>query len=168
MTLEGMKKFLEALKSAGIKNWEGINDIASVHYYNNDHCVNALDESDGTLYNFAKPMPSGSYALEKNIMVRASNLADVHEVAFAGSFKQVKDFIDAFGLSLDEDQLKILVNIYGSNYSLKPVTGDYLIFKELSEDEINALSEEEKAEYEEAFKKFKNRNAITAPVQVIS
>lgn len=168
MTLQGMKKFLNALKTAGIKNWEGINDIASVHYYNNEHCVNVLDESNETLYNFSRPIPGGSYASEKNIMVRGSNLADVHEVAFAGSFTQVKAFIDAFGLSLDEDQLKILVNIYGSNYSLKPVTGDYLTFKELSEDEISALSEEEKAEYEEAFKKFKNRNAITAPVQVIS
>ena len=168
MTLQGMKKFLNALKTAGIKNWEGVNDIASVHYYNNDHCVNVLDESDQTLYNFSRPLPTGSYALEKNIMVRATNLADVHEVAFSGSFKQVKAFIDAFGLSLNDEQMKILVNIYGSNYSLKPVTGDYLTFKELSEDEINALSEKEKAEYEEAFKKFKSRNDITAPVQVIS
>lgn len=168
MTLEGMKKFLNALKTAGIKKWEGINDIASVHYYNNDNSFNLLDESDGTLYNFSRPIPSSPYNNAKTVMVRATNLADVHEVAFGGTFQEVKDFINAFGFSLDEDQTKILVNIYGSNYNLKPATGDYLSFKELTEAEINALSEEERADYEEAFKNFKNRNEVTAPVQVIS
>ena len=121
MTLEGMKKFLNALKTAGIKNWEGVNDIASVHYYNDGHSVNVLDESDGTLYNFSRPLTSSAYNMEKTIMVRATNLADVHEVAFGADFQQVKAFLNLFPLYHQ-------YNLFHLHFSVAPKPVLYLSF----------------------------------------
>ena len=165
MTLTGMKKFIEALKSAGVNNWEGVTDI-NTHLYNNENCVNVLDESDDTLYNFAGASGNASPYAPGSIVVKGVNLADLHEVRFGGTINQVKKFIDSFGLTLDEDQMKILIKIYGANYNLKPQTGDYFVFNELTEDEIAKLTEEEKTEYEKNKKEFEKRNSFRSPVQV--
>lgn len=166
MTLEGMKKFMNALKEAGIKNWECITDI-NTHYYNNDHAVSILDEADNALYNFAGATGNSSAYEPGSIVVKGANLADIHEVRFGvKSSSDIDKFLKAMGLSLDKDQKQIVINIYGSNYKLMPQTGDYLVFKELSEDEIAKLSVEEMAKYNKDLEDYKNKNKMQSPVQV--
>ena len=166
MNLNGMKKFMNALKTANIKNWEIVTAIGT-HLYNNDYGVTVLDDSAETVYNFSgSTCNSSAYIPGTDIVLKGANLAEVHEVRFGGTFSEMQKFIEAYGISLDEDQTKILINIYGSNYKLKPQTGDYLVFKELTEDEIAALTPEQKSDYMRAFEAYKKRNSFNGPAQI--
>ena len=166
MTVESIKQFMDALKTAEILDWEVMTDTAPTHYYNNAHAFNVLDEANSMIYNFAGSMTTIDPFGPNQISVKGADLSDIHEVRFGASYEKTKAFIEAYGLSLTEDQLKILVKINGGNYNLKPATGDYLEFKELSEDQLASLSAEEQARYQEALDAFKNRKKQQMPVQV--
>ena len=166
MTVESMRKFMDAVKAAGIMDWEVMTDTAPTHYYNNDVSFNVLDADNNMMYNFTQTITTVDPYGANQISVKGADLSDIHEVRFGASLEKVKAFIEAYGLSLTDDQLKILVKINGGNYNLKPATGDYLTFKELTEDQIAALSPEEQARYQEALDAFNKRKNIQMPVQV--
>lgn len=153
MNLSQTKKFLEALKTAGIKTYRFSTDLGT-HYYNNEHSVIALDEANEMIYNLRTNNNIATPSFKGKIELFASDLADIHECGFAGGYDVVKKFIEAYGLPLDDDQLKVLIKIDTDNYDLKPATGDYVNggFKELSEEELAKLTEEEKAEYNKLLK----------------
>ena len=166
MTVESMNKFMDAVKAAGIKDWEVLTDTSPTHFYNNDTSFNVLDEANNIIYNFSQTITTVDSYGANQISVKGADLSDIHEVRFGASLEKTKAFIEAYGLSLTDDQLKILVKINGGNYNLKPLTGDYLTFKELSEEELNALSQEERDRYQEALDAFNSRKKIQMPVQV--
>lgn len=165
MKNESMMKFIKAIDSAKIKNWEAVTAIMT-HFYNTDTSFNIADFNVNALYNFARPTNNSTPYTYDQIVVKGASFDEVHEVRFGGSLEQVKKFIDAYGISLTDDQYKILVNINTNNYTLKPVQGDYLKFEELSSAEIAALTDKEKSEYYQALNAFKERNKMTSAVQV--
>lgn len=168
MTLEGAKKFIAALKSAGIKKYQFDTDLGT-HYYNNDNAVNVLDESLSMVYNFRRGDTTSTPVYDEKILVLGSDLSDIHEARTSGNYEQIKKFIDAYGLNLNDDQLKVILNIDKHNYSLKPETGDYNNFKILSSDEIAKLSPVEKAQYEaelEEYNKPKLPDGVSAQLTI--
>ena len=147
MTLDGVNKFLDALKAAGIKEYQFDTDT-DIHYYNNEtNSICVIDESTENVYNIRQKISNGLTPYPGNLYVQASHINDIHVARFGGSYEDIKKFIDAYGLNVTESQLKLLINIDKRNYNLKPLTGDYN-FKILSNDEIEKLSPEEKADYE--------------------
>lgn len=165
MENSSMMKFMNAIDSAKIDKWEAVTAIMT-HFYNNDTSFNIADFNVNALYNFARPTNNSTPYTYDQIVVKGASFNEIHEVRFGGSLEQVKKFIEAYGISLTDDQYKILVNINTNNYTLKPVQGDYLKFEELSDSEIDALTDKEKSEYYQALKAFKERNKMTSAVQV--
>lgn len=167
MTLAGFKKFLEAIKSAEVKTWEAVSDTAPTHFYNCDTSINVLDESNEILYNFSAPAGGTDPYSNQRIVVKGADLADIHEVRFGGSIEEIKKFISSYGLTLDSEQEEILIKINGANYNLKPLSGDYSSFRELSKDEIAKLSDVDKQKYEAALKHYKNSRRMKRALEVI-
>ena len=124
MTLSGTKKFLAALETAGIKNYTFNTDLGT-YLYNGDNAVIVLDEAEEMAYAFRAALPNLNKFADGHINVYGSPLADIHEVSVGGSYEQIKKFIDSYGLSLNDDQLKIILNIDKANYDLKPIQGNY-------------------------------------------
>lgn len=167
MELIGFKKIIESLKSAELKTWEAISDTAPTHFFNCDTSINVLDESNEILYNFAAPSGGTDPFANQRIVVKAANLADIHEVRFGGSLEEIKKFISDYGLLLDSEQEEILIKINSTNYYLKPLSGDYLSFRELSKDELAKLSDEDKQKYEAALKEYKDSKRMQRAAEVI-
>lgn len=161
MVYSGMKKFMDALKTSKIKNFQ-VFTAPGTSLYNNDRGVIVLDENEEMLLNFTKNnnVVNGRFNGSSNgngkIGITAANLADVHECRVACSYVQAKEFIKNYGISLDDEQMKIILEIDSNNYDLNPPTGDYQTssFKYLTEDELSELSEDKKKEYQEALKTY--------------
>lgn len=166
MNKAGMSKFLDAVKKSNSKCFVASTDLGTHLYNDNEHSIIVNDESTEILYCFSTP--NASRASQK-IQVLSACYDDIHELVFVGSYDEVKQFAKDLGLTLTEEQSKVLLNIKASNYNLKPVTGDYVSFVKLTEEDIEKLSEEEKAKYQEQLKEYeeneKKRNK--KPVQVI-
>lgn len=165
MELVCMQKFLKGIKDANIKKWEAITDIPT-HLYNNDNQFNIFDEETESIYNFSAPIVAGTPATMNDIVIKVAHISDVHETRIYCTLDEVKKFLNAIGTSLTSEQMKILVNIQGSNYILKPETGDYT-FIEKSSDDIDKMTPEEKEKYEQDKKAWQNRNKQQSPVRVI-
>lgn len=153
MKLNQAKSFIDAAKKTKL-NYLFFDDLQSI-YYNNDRAVVILNESDSTLWNFRKALPSES---REGIVVISNDIEDIRRAQVIGNYDQIKEFANAYGLSLDDDQLKILLTIDNTNKEVMPITGDYHnIFHKLSNAEYEALSDEEKAEYDARIKEENKR-----------
>lgn len=152
MELSTAKKFMNALKESGITNYQFDTDLGT-HYYNNSNSIVAIDESECAAINIRKIFTTNTDPYDRNLVVYISNFCDIHEARVGGTYEQIKKFIDAYGLSLTDDQLKILLNIDRSNYNIMPETGNYLAPEIKTIDEINKLTDEEKEKY---FKEIEN------------
>lgn len=147
MELSTAKKFFNAIQSAGIKKYQLDTDLGS-HYYNNENSVLVLDESESAVVNIKKRFTLDGDPYDGKLLLYISNLADIHEARVGGTYETIQKFIDAYGLSLTYEQLKIIVNIDKTNYNIMPESGDYLNFKYKSEEEIEKMEPEEKEAYE--------------------
>ena len=151
MTLEGVKAFLSACEAAGIKEYQFDTDLGTHFYHNTENSIIALDESKEIAYNFRTKINNINTSYDGRLYVQGAHLSDVHEVRFGGTYETIKKFIDAYGLTIPTEQLQILIKNDRSNYNLNPATGDYQFVK-LTEEELNELSDEEKASYEAELK----------------
>lgn len=158
MKLNQVKSFMDAAKSADIKKFAFFDDIGTMYHDDGERAFLLLNESDETLWNFRKALHSE--ALE-GIAVIANNIDDIRRAEVIGSYDQIKTFINKYGLSLTDEQLKILLILDTINKEVIPITGDYHnIFHKLSQEEYDALSPEEKAEYDEHVKEEEKRYAL--------
>lgn len=170
MKLSAIKKFKDALAAAGIEVWQAVTDVGPGNYYNNDVAINVLDEAEETLFNIRKSTHIDPFG-GQGLIVQAADLGDVHEVRFAGSLEEVKKFIDAYGLNVTDEDHKILVNINGANLELKPMVGDYLKFVRKTDEEVAAMDEKHRAEYEAQLKAWEaveaEKKKMTRPTEVL-
>ena len=101
---------------------------------------------------------AGSAMQSNPLKFQMSDIIDIHRAEVQGDYEIIKKFIDAYGLSLTDDQLKVLITIDRNNTIVKPVTGDYTVtYHKLSEEEYNDLSEAKKKEYDEMVAKDQER-----------
>lgn len=150
MELSTTKKFLNAVKEAGIKKYQFDTDLGTHFYHDAERSLLILDEAESTIFNFRRRF-AGQTEMEYNgnIRVYAAHLSDVHEVRVGGTYEEIKKFVDSYGLNLTTEDLKVLVKIDNTNRDIMPLTGDYISsdFEEKSEEEIEKMSEEEKEKY---------------------
>lgn len=163
-----VKAIIDALNAADIKVYEFLTDNVDHYYNNNDNSIVLYDDSDpGMLVNIKSRYPQVVDPFDNNkgnLLINISTTADVHVFRTGCDFTKAKAFVEALGLTLTEDQQKILIKTNASNRNIKPETGDYL-FRVLSDEEIAKLSPEEKEAYEKAFKEH-NKLADHIAIQV--
>lgn len=155
MTVNGVKAFLNGVKAAGITKYQYDTDLGT-HYYNDPdaEAINVFDEKTETIVNFRSKVGNVS-PYEAPICIFASDIGDIHEARVACTREQVEKFINAYGLSLTSDELKVILNINANNYSIKPETGDYK-FAYKTASEIAAMTPAEKTDYENRKKEYED------------
>lgn len=171
MNANQAKKFFDALDAAGIKRYQCSTDL-STHLYNDGvRAIAKPDYKNEQIVAFRSVDYGGSVKrYDKNIQVVLSDFGDVHEVRAAGDYQQIVKFVESLGsISLNDDELKILLEIDKKNYDIIPETGDYNRFHYLSKKQYEALSKEdrekydkEKAEYEEKKEKYIGQNSAAS------
>ena len=149
MTHETWSKFKDAMDAAGIKHYQVTVDT-STNLYNSDSAVLTYDDGTQSFLNVRGKVGTASDGYKEDIICFSAGVEDIHYAKFGASKKQILDFLDAYGANLTEDQKKVVLKINGTNYNIKPETGDYILagFRVLSEEEIAELSAQEKIDYE--------------------
>ena len=161
MTNEQVKKFIQAANDAGLTKYQFDTDLGTRYHHDGINNFIVHDEANSMLYN-ARSGWGGSTPVygEHAIYVMGADLADVHECRVGGDYDKIKTLFENLGITLTEEQKKVLLNINNKNYSLKPETGDYqnVQFKVLTSSEVIKLSEEDRAKYLEDFKNYQESN----------
>lgn len=149
MNANQAKKFMDAIEAAGIKSYEFDTDLGT-HLYNDGERAIARPLYDlEAVIAYRSKFGGSTPVYEGGIQIEMSDFGDIHECRAGGSLEQIKKFAAAFGDTLSEEDLKILVKIENTNVNIKPETGDYVNgFHYLSAKQIEQLSPEEKADYE--------------------
>lgn len=147
MTEAQVNKFMSAVESAEIENFCFIDDI-TCYYTNSDAGVCVYDSSNKAIVSIQKNV-AASAQLSNPLKFQMCDIVDIHRAEVSGTYEIIKKFIDEYGLDLTDDQLKVLLRIDRNNNINKPVTGDYTTtYKKLTPEEYDALTEEEKKEYD--------------------
>ena len=150
MDAGNISKIINALESAGIKDYEAMID-ENYHFYNNDNSI-LICNGDDIINISRKSYVVGAEPFDAQTIVRVTQAEHVVYMAFGGDFKQVEHVVTDLGATLTDEQKKVLLKIDRSNYNVIPETGDYHPFKELTPEEYEALSPEDKAAYDAAKK----------------
>lgn len=147
MTEAQVQHFLSAVESAEVKTFSFVDDI-TCYYKNGDSGVCTYDSANKAIV--AVNINTNTTAKVSNpLRFMMCDITDIHRAEVQGSYEIIKKFIDAYGLSLDDKQLNVLLTIDRNNTIVRPVTGDYTTsYRKLSKEEYNALPEEEKKAYD--------------------
>lgn len=152
MTSEQVTKLINGLEAAGIKKYQFSTDLGT-HYYNNENAFNLIDTASEAVINVRSRDKIATPAYPEGICMYISDFGDIHEARFGATAEQAKKFIENYGFSLDDDQLKILLELDNANYTINPATGNYN-FIPLTKAQIDELSDEEKEEYYKKYKEY--------------
>ena len=161
MTPEQCRKFMTAVEAADMRSYEFDCDTGTRYLQDGKTTITKVDDQDNQVVWFRNMGTYGGATrqYEANVEIICSNFDDIHAVRTAGSYEQVKKFIESAGLDLSNDEMKVILTIDKHNVDIKPVTGDYVNdFKYLSKREYSELSDEDKKEYDakkEAYEKVK-------------
>lgn len=148
MTSGQASSFISAMEDAGIDNYYFVTDTPTNFHHNADSIVK---QNGDLLVNIRKPQYS-HYRMMNGVEIVAADLADVHEARAVGTAEQLRQVAESLGVSLTDDEYKIIINQDKKNYELKPITGDYRQFVFLTTEQYEALDDDEKAKYDEACK----------------
>lgn len=149
MNVDQCKKWMAGVEAAGLTMYQFDTDLGT-HLMNDGenaiviplHDLNAVVAIRSIAY-------GGSHTgYKEKVQTILSDYSDIHEVITCGTSEQILKLVAELGASLTEDQVKIVVNIDKRNYDIKPMTGNYLGFKPLTQKQYEALSDEEKAKYD--------------------
>ena len=156
MTEAQINKFLSAVESAEINEYCFVDDITA-YYKNGQSGACVYDSASKTVV--AIQLQTATSAKSSNpLNVKVCDIVDIHRAEVNGTYAEIKKFIDAFGLTLSKEQNKVLLKIDANNKIVKPVTGDYsTTYQKLSKEQQEALTPEEKKEYDEKVEKDQER-----------
>ncbi|MBR6289473.1 MAG: hypothetical protein IKR19_09060 [Acholeplasmatales bacterium] len=149
MTSSQVSNFISAVEDAGVTKYYFVTDTPT-NFHNNENAIVKLNGD--LLVNFRKPQYA-HYRTINGIEILAADVADVHEARAIGTADQLKQIAQTLGVSLSDDEYKLLINVDKKNVDLVPATGNYIEFVFLPKAEYDLLSDAEKAAYDEA-KKF--------------
>ena len=157
MTSAQINMILDAFDSVGIEGYRVTNDVGD-HLYNGfDSGIVINDKGNQILYGISrKSRATGADPWEGNVTVKCSDYEIISQIDFGGTYQQILDALQAMGVSVTDEQRKFIVETSNKNYNVIPETGNYHPFHELTQEEVDALPEDEKAEYEKRLKEWKD------------
>ena len=149
MNSSQVSNFISAMEDAGITAYYFVTDTPTNFHHNE----NAIVKLNGDLLvNFRKPQYA-HYRSINGAEVLVADVTDVHEGRAIGTAEQLKQVAQTLGVSLSDDEYKLLLAVDKKNVDLVPATGNYIEFVFLTAEEYEKLTDEQKAAYDEA-KKF--------------
>lgn len=157
MNSSQIQDILSAVESAEITDCRFVSEN-NVSYYKSESSILKFDSGKEILWAIGLAPKTGSLSGNNAIIMTGADPDSVKEFRLNGNFKTIKKFADALGVEISNEEEKLLRQIDINNLVVKPQTGDYSnIFHILSPEEIEALTPEEKEEYEEHVKKEEER-----------
>lgn len=167
MTIEQIKKFMEAIETAEICSYEFDVDSGARITHNGETCIARPDYDNEVVVGFRGQSYYGSVPGWKgNVETIVGRMEDIHNVRTAGDYDQIKKFVSVFGAEFTDDDFKVLLNIDKKRVQLEPATGDYNRFRYLGKKEYDMLTPEAKEEYDAAKEAYeKARRDYIAPNQ---
>lgn len=160
MQLNQVQAIMSAVNSLEIKEYAFLDDIQT-RYYNDDRATIIVDEGREMLWNIRKTMPTENFGNTAPVIIIGNDFTDIRRFQIMGDAKLIRDFIDELGLTLTEDEIKKILILDNMNKEVMPLTGDYSnIFHYVSKETYDAMTEEEKAEYDAHVKKEEERFAL--------
>ena len=148
------KKLMQAVEATGIEKYSFDTDVTTNYYHDGKTCLAIPDFNLGGIHAVKKngfAGPYGYFESDKKCCYYFSDFTDVHEFRTAGDPEQIKAFLEFMGLSVSDEQVKVLKWMEESSNDLVPITGDYT-FKKLTQEEYDALDDEAKEKYDNAKK----------------
>ncbi len=142
--------FVSAMENAEISSYYFVTDMSTNFYHDGKTAICKLNGD--LLVNFRKPQYP-AYRTINGAEVMIADLADIHEARAIGTAEQIKEVASTLGVSLSDEEYAILLDIDKRDVDLVPATGNYIEFVFIPKDEYDKLTDEQKAEYDEA-KKF--------------
>ena len=146
-----VQAFKSALEAAEIKNYAYITDLPTYLYNNGENSIALEDMGNEIVYSIRDNgnFGSGQYFQNSDLVVMGAKFEDIHEVRFGASYDQAIAFVNSLGLDIIDDQKELILSIASSKRPIKSQTGNYT-FKELTQEEYDELTPEEKEEYDAA------------------
>lgn len=160
MTKDQVNKLLSAMETAEIDKFSVVDDTF-VRYYNDGVCgIIKPDTSNELFVCIAANNQGGSHkAFGSNLTVTSVDFTDMHEFVVGGDYEKISNFVEALGVELSDDDKKLIIEIDKRNYNIIPETGDYHRFVYLTEAQYDALTDEQKAEYDAAKEAYEKEKA---------
>ena len=160
MTAAQINKFLSAAEAADIKGYSFFDDIQT-RMVNGERSIVIFDEGNDALVCIRPTIQNGIQGKDNAITTIVEDIADVRRAEIYGNYESMKKFLEEYGVTLTNDQIEIILKIDRNNLVVNAMTGDYTnIFHKLSQAEYDALTPEEKAEYDEHVRKEEERYAL--------
>lgn len=157
MDVKQCKQFLAAIDAAKIVSYQFSCDTGT-NYYNDGDTKIAIPNYDlNAVIGIRSSHTAGSHNIYAgNVQVMMSDFSDIHEVRTAGTSEQIRKFVETLGVTLTDEQIKIVINLDRPNNGINPETGNYLRFRYLTQKQYEALSDEEKAKYDSEKKEYED------------
>lgn len=149
MNVDQCKKWMAAIEAAGIKTYQFDTDLGTHLYHDGVNAVAIPAHDINAVVAIRNNAFGGSHnTYSNNVQAVLSDYGDIHEVRTGGTSEQIIKLVEQLGITLKEEEVKIVVNIDKANYDIKPETGNYKRFRILTQNQYDALSDEEKAKYD--------------------
>lgn len=150
MTSSQASTFISAMENAEIGTYYFVTDMSTNFYHDGKTALCKLNGD--LLVNFRKPQYP-AYRTINGAEVMIADLVDIHEARAVGTAEQIKEVASTLGVTLTDEEYAILLDIDKRDVDLVPATGNYIEFVFIPQEEYEKLTDEQKAEYNEA-KKF--------------
>lgn len=152
MNKNQVEQIYSAMESAGIEEYTFVLDTPTMFRNNKYSFVKFISDKE-LLLNVRTPIISENKYSDNGVEVLAADVVDVHELrAICTDSDKIKTFLESLGATLEDKDIEIIGEINGRNVELEPVTGDYVTFKFLPEEQYNNLDDDKKAIYDEMAK----------------
>ena len=157
MTSQQIKDFIKAMDDAGITNYQFLDGFETIFYNNDNTSLLFPDYSKEVLIEVRSTIGGRKGTMDNKPFT--INYAPFDTIAEArvgiASMKQLTEVAGYFGITLDNDQYQ---QIGKAGFKSDFVTNDYT-FKELSQEEYDALSDDEKEKYDKEKDAYEKRKA---------
>lgn len=156
MTKELLSKFFNVVEEMELKSYIICTDSTFNNFANNGENSIIKYDGDETICCIKGEHTPSASPFQGNVRAFISHLDQIFEFRVGGSYKDVKEFVEKMGFTLNDQDIKIMLEINSKNTKLIPVTGDYSKFKKLTQEEFDELTPAQQERYKKDYQIYEN------------